>query len=95
MLLYKTMWMDFIFRAPRATIRRTPHCTTLDNIAAISHDIALSKVAIGDASSSKSIPVAITVFDSVIFFESEQAEVAIAGSRPTIATTVSVVKTEG
>jgi hypothetical protein len=32
------MWMDFIFRAPRATIRRTPHCTTLDNIAAISHD---------------------------------------------------------
>jgi hypothetical protein len=33
------MWMDFIFRAPRATIRRTPHCTTLDNIAAISHDI--------------------------------------------------------
>jgi hypothetical protein len=32
------MWMDFIFRAPQATIRRTPHCTTLDNIAAISHD---------------------------------------------------------
>ncbi len=30
--------MDFIYRAPRATIRRTPHCTTLDNNAAISHD---------------------------------------------------------
>ena len=30
--------MDFIFRAPRATMRRTPHCTTLDNNAAISHD---------------------------------------------------------
>ena len=37
-LLYKNMWMDFIYRAPRATIRRTPHCTTLDNNAAISHD---------------------------------------------------------
>ncbi len=30
--------MDFIFCAPRATIRRTPHCTTQDNIAAIFHD---------------------------------------------------------
>ena len=33
--------MDFISRAPRATIRRTPHCTTLDNNAAISHDMLL------------------------------------------------------
>ncbi len=39
LLLYKNMWMDFIYRAPWATIRHTPHCTTLDNNAAISHDI--------------------------------------------------------